>query len=272
VFQFKNAPKFMDRDEAMERLIGLESDKVQNILLAALNDRFYVIRSLALDNLPEEFSPEMLTKLRNLAQSDNNSEVRAKSMAALAEAEDPQILALAKAAIEKEPSLNVRASALMIIHQQDEAEGLAMAEKLGETAKGPLLEAIAGIFTEKGDAKYLSFFEKRLNEVDGFTVIPLFESYQIIASRGDQATIDKTIELLKNYGSAAPSIYRRFGAVKALNDLHNDFRVKARSASAADKSLLNAQADRIAKIMETLKSKETHPELKAVYAQLPVIK
>ncbi|AEE51844.1 M1 family metallopeptidase [Haliscomenobacter hydrossis] len=273
VFQFKNARKFMDRNEAIERLIGLESDQIPSILSAALNDPFYSIRSIALDNLPAELPADVLKKLRDLAQNDQHSEVRAKSLAALAESGDPQTLAVAKAAIEKEQALSVRASALGIIFEEDEAEGLALAEKLGENAKGPLLETIAGIFTENGDAKYLPFFEKRLKDVDGFTAISFFESYQILASRGDQATLDKTIETLTSFGASTnPSLWRRFGAVKALNDLRNDFRVKARGASGAEKTQFSATADRIAKIIDDLKSKETNAELKAVYDQLPVIK
>ncbi len=273
VFQFKNAPKFMDRNEAIERLIGLESEQVQGLLNTALNDRFYYIRSIALDNLPEEISPELMTKLRDLAQNDKHSEVRSKALSALADTGDPQTLAVAKAAFEKEQAPSVRASALGIIYQENEEEGLALAEKLGETAKGPLLEAIAGIYTDKGDAKYLPFFEKRLKDVDGFTAISFFESYQILASGGDQATIDKTIETLKNFGTSSdPSLWRKFGAVKALNDLRNDFRVKARSASGTDKTTLSSTADRITKIIDDIKSKETNAELKSVYDQLPVIK
>lgn len=273
VFQFKNAPKFMDRNEAMERLIGMESEKIQEILSAALNDPFYSIRSMALDNLPEELSPAMLTKLRELAQSDKHSEVRAKSLSALAEIDDPQTLTVAKAAIEKEQALSVRASALTIIYEKNAEEGLALAEKLGETAKGPLLEAIAGIYTDKGDAKYMPFFEKRLKDVDGFTAISFFESYQIMASEGDQATIDKTIETLKGFGMGSDaSLWRKFGAVKALNDLRNDFRVKARSASGTEKTTLSSNADRITKIIDDIKSKETNAELKSVYDQLPIIK
>ncbi|WP_353481558.1 M1 family aminopeptidase [Haliscomenobacter sp.] len=273
VFQFKNAPKFIDRNEVMERLLGAESEKISSILPLALNDRFFSIRSMALDNLAEELDPALLTKLRDLAQNDKHSEVRAKALSALSEGNDPQTLAVAKVAIEKEQALSVRASALGIIYQQDEAAGLALAEKMAETAKGPLLEAIANIYTEKGDAKYLPFFEKRLADVEGFTAISFFESYQILASRGDQATIDKTIEVLSNFGATTnPSLWRRFGAVKALNDLRNDFRVKARSASGAEKTQFTSNADRIAKIVDDLKSKETNAELKSVYDQLPVIK
>jgi aminopeptidase N len=251
----------------------LESEQVQGLLSTALNDRFYYIRSVALDHLPEEISPELMTKLRDLAQNDKHSEVRSKALSALADSGDPQILAVAKAAFEKEQALSVRASALGIIYQENEEEGLALAEKLSETAKGPLLEAIAGIYTDKGDAKYLPFFEKRLKDVDGFTAISFFESYQILASVGDQATIDKTIETLKNFGTSSdPSLWRKFGAVKALNDLRNDFRVKARSASGTEKTTLSSNADRIAKIIDDIKSKETNAELKSVYDQLPVIK
>jgi aminopeptidase N len=273
VFQFKNAPKFMDRNEAIERLMSLESDQIAGLVGTALNDRFYSIRSIALDNLPEEISPELMTKLRDLAQNDIHSEVRSKALSALADSGDPQTLAVAKAAFEKEQAQSVRASALGIIYEEDEAEGLALAEKLGETAKGPLLEAIAGIYTEKGDAKYLPFFEKRLKDVDGFTAISFFESYQILASGGDQATIDKTIETLTKFGTSSdPSLWRKFGAVKALNDLRNDFRVKARSAAGTEKTTLTSNADRIAKIIDDIKSKETNAELKSVYDQLPVIK
>lgn len=275
-FQFKNAPKFLDRNEALERLIGMESDQLAGLLSAALNDRFYVIRSIALDNLPEELNAETASKLRDLAQNDQHSEVRAKAMSALADSGDEQILAVAKAAMEKEQALSVRASALGIIYQEDEAAGLALADKFAETAKGPLLEAIAEIYTDKGDIKYMTFFEKRLKDVDGFTAISFFESYQIFASDADQATIDRAIETLKSFGlntsESDASLWRKFGAVKALNDLRNDFRVKARSATGNDKTSFVSNADRISKLIDEIKSKETNPELKGVYDQLPVVK
>lgn len=273
VFQFSNAPRFMDRNEAIERLITMESELLPRIIDPALNDRFYSIRLIALENLPEELSPEQLIKLRDLAQNDTHSEVRATALATLAEKKDPQKLAVAKNALEKEQALSVRASALGIIYQENEAEGLALADKFAESAKGPMLEAIAEIYTDKGDTKYLAFFEKHLNSVDGFTAISFFESYQILASFGDQAVLDKTVETLKNFGlGSTSSLWRKFGAVKALNDLRNDFRVKARSASGTEKTNLSMNADRITQLIDEIKSKETNEELKSVYEQLPVAK
>ena len=86
-FQYFNAPLFLDRFEAINSAAGHQSDKgQQKVMIAALNDKYYGLRIKAIKALNmsnDAIHNAALPVLTKLAQTDDNTLVRAAAISAL---------------------------------------------------------------------------------------------------------------------------------------------------------------------------------------------
>lgn len=84
IFQYQNAPLFLDRFEAILMLSNMKSDnKARNIVISALNDKNWFIRKTALEfieNLVDEERKVIYADLKSLALYDPVSQVRATAI------------------------------------------------------------------------------------------------------------------------------------------------------------------------------------------------
>jgi aminopeptidase N len=87
VFQYFNAPLFLDRYEAIDAAKAKQTEKgAQKILLAAMKDKFYPLRikAIAAANLTnDDVRNAAQPILVNLAQTDDNNLVKAAAITAL---------------------------------------------------------------------------------------------------------------------------------------------------------------------------------------------
>ncbi len=80
IFQYKNAPLFNQRREAIVKLSAVQNERnaAKEILIAALRDKSPFIRQFALEELaiPKENSTALLDTIAAIAQNDRKSLVR----------------------------------------------------------------------------------------------------------------------------------------------------------------------------------------------------
>jgi aminopeptidase N len=90
IFQYKHAPLFMDRFEALMKLLAQKGDQqARQTIMEALTDKNPALRQISLEfteNLPAAERALVYDKIRDLALKDPVSLVRAASVRALSKA------------------------------------------------------------------------------------------------------------------------------------------------------------------------------------------
>lgn len=258
-YQFLNAPLFLDRYQALNELED-NYPAFDAILQKALQDPFYGIRALALNRLSEETSSSVSLELvAKLAEEDDHSEVRSTALMALTEIGHDQAYTLAVKAIDARP-YNVVSTGLSSLYQLNPQEGLAAADKMRSETNAQLVAAVGDIYAESGDQKYLSFFDKNLENVDGFGALNFFESYGSLLLADDSgANIEKAVKRLKAIGTnMGQSPWARIASIKTLSELKGGL---------AENALATPWLSAIEQAIEAIKVAETNPQLKGIYQQ-----
>ncbi len=263
IFQGDYATSFEDRQNAIEALLGEidTNDDARITVENKLNDPFWSIRVLALDNLSPAFftSPTMVEEVRKLALSDPNSAVRTAALARLADVASDKEIEIAKQLIDKDQSYTVLGAALSLLIKADKQTGIDYAKKMESEENSQIQEAIAKIYFESHDSIHLPYFIERLKKVDGYPAMAFYNYYgQLAAQNGDNnwhSAVDnfKAIALDQN-----ESLWRKLAATKTLFD--------AKGAFESDASMA-AKAKEIDDILKEIKDKESNKDLKALYEE-----
>ncbi|MDZ4682685.1 MAG: M1 family aminopeptidase [Saprospiraceae bacterium] len=266
-FQYLNAPKLYDRYEAVQLLAYTETETAKKVFKAALKDKFWGIRLSAIE-LAESEAEADLALLRQMAESDPHSAVRASAFLKLSELEDTGAVTFAKRAIGKDSSYTVISSALELLNTQDKAAALEAAQGLEKETNSDILGAVATMYAESEDLKYLPFFERNMEIVDGFGAISFFSGYGKLATSGSAATGEQVIAKLKAIAiNMKQSPWRRVAATRTLFEMKMDYAEKIMEARDGEKTALENLVSGIAKMLEDIKSVETEPQIKSLYEQ-----
>lgn len=152
-FQYFNAALFLDRYEAIEASKEKQTETfAQKILIAALNDKYYGLRSKAINALNMEnmtMRNASLPILISLAQNDKNNTVRADAITTLGKLNDSSNANLFKQALKSE-SYAIQGASLNALALLNPNEALTLAKRLERNSKGKLTEAIINVYTTYG--------------------------------------------------------------------------------------------------------------------------
>ncbi|MEM1319269.1 MAG: M1 family aminopeptidase [Bacteroidota bacterium] len=266
IFQYKNTPNYLDRQEALASLSESSSEAAQQTIALAINDPFWSLRRGAIRNVDPNL-PGVAAKLALLAQADPKSQVRATAIGALGATEDAQYADAAKKAL-KDPAYPVISAALNALSALNPQEALAEAAKLENAENGNIITAVAEIYAQNPKPEYLPFYEKQWNKVDGYGVVGFFEAYGAILSQLNDSdvlpAIDRLAQLAKDPNNS--SLWRRFAATKTLSDLRENYGSQIESAEATRQEELKGHVAKITELINDIKAQEKDPQLKAVYS------
>ena len=153
----------------------------------------------------------------------------------------------------------------------DNQAALDIAKSLENSDNAQIINGVAQIYVQSEDPKYLPFFEKNMQEVDGYGAISFIENYAALALLGDQPTMEKAAMKLKEMGTNMDeSEWRRFASIKSLNDMHqNIFNRTAQSADDAEKEKWSAFDVQLVEMINAIKAAETNDQLKQFYFAFP---
>lgn len=269
MFQFKHAPRFVDRYETLQKIGSKGTPEAKELLKTALNDDFWVIRAIAMQNLqPDE---ETLPIIRKLAQHDERSDVRATAFAMLAEMGDEDALELAQKAIEKDQSYSVVAAALALINELQPELALEYAQKLENETIPEIVEMVGDIYIAGGNAENLPFFEKNIEKIDGFSVINFMDSYQALAVNVDLKTAAEVAGKLEKIAmDPSQSQFKRFGATRAIVQMKQFYREQMNTVGADEKAAIDAQIKSLDTQFQKIFADENDPQLKSLYQRLQI--
>ena len=159
-FQFANAPKYLDRLEALNAAkLKLANPLSQKIMLMALVDKFEGIRlaainSLNLDN--SDLKKAALPILINISQNDPKTKVKAAALEILVSFNDKGYLPLFNQAL-KSQSYAIQSAGLNGLEAIDSDAAFKMAKSLEKDSKGALTGTISSIYANNGDASNFYF-------------------------------------------------------------------------------------------------------------------
>ncbi len=244
VFQYFNAPLYMDRYEAIEAAQLKESEKGgQKVLIAALNDKYYGLRIkaiLALKMNNDDIHNAAVPILTTLAKNDENFLVRAAAISTLGKLKDPANMSIYQQAIKSE-SYSVQGAALSAINLLDSAQALKLALSFEKDNSGALTSAIVGVFAASGKSEAWPFVYKQFTDADingKFTLIRNFCA--MTAHIDNNADALQGIEAIKAtglkykvYGGVAPFIINQLNDIKDARTKLNDTSGAQAAADAA---------------------------------------
>jgi len=257
VFQYFNAPLYLDRFEAIDAAAKNQDDKgAQKVLIAALNDKFSGLRQKVIGllnaqkedirNINADLKNAALPVLVKLAQNDDNNLVKAAAIRTLVPLKDSAYLDLFKQALNS-PSYEVAGAALFGIAQIDPAEAMKLAKSLESDNEGTLTQAIVAIYSASGGQAQWPFIYARFKTSNLQDKIHLTQKIAGLIGRMDNTEYAlQGIEQLKlvgvNYKSAGvgPFMIRFLTSIKEQRAKLNDA-VSAKAADDAIKAINDAK-------------------------------
>lgn len=269
IFQYYNTSSFANRLESLRGLAESINPDAEGVYQAALLDDFWVMRLIGVNALGVREGTADLVE--NLAQNDPHSQVRSIAVSQLGASGDKKYIPALSKAMKDEPSYAVQGAALVALTQLDNEAALAAAKNLENTDNSELLAAVAQIYVASGDPKYLPFFEKGLKGIDGYGAISFFENYGKLAAQGDKEVLVNAAEKMNAIGGdMTTSPFRRFAAVKTLND----FYLAAHDGSVNEKDSqlkveMAALKEKLAAQIRAIKEVEQEQQLKMFYSAFP---
>lgn len=166
IFQFNNAPHYLDRKIALEEIIKEQqtSKDAFNTVIKALNDPFYKIRVLALENVDlfqKHTKKEAIEKIESIAKFDKKTLVQAEAISVLGKLIDPVYRPVFVKGLDSE-SFAVIGKALVSLYQIDKPLALNELTTIDEDVKDQIPDAITNIYINEKDKTKLPFIAKHV--------------------------------------------------------------------------------------------------------------
>lgn len=241
VFQYFNAPLFLDRYEAITAAAANQSDRgAQKVMIAALKDKYYGLQIKAiraLDMSTAAIRDAALPILISLAHNDVNTLVRAAAIASLGDMKLAGNMNLFKQSVNSR-SYAVAGAALTAISKLDAAESVRLARSVEKDSGGPLAQAIMTIYAANGNSGEWQYMLQTFREASGRAKFGLLDKFAGFTERIDNpADAQQGIAELEKLGKSSKRLSRRvidiLNTIKEKREKMND----DASAQAADNAI-----------------------------------
>lgn len=252
-FQYRNAPLYLDRYEAVSGLAEkLKDPEAAQIILSALNDKFWSLRLDAIEslkNIEAGHEKEIKEKLVALAEKDEKSTIRATAIEYLsAHYKDADLEMLYKNGL-NDRSYYVLSSSLSAIGKLNPSEAMKTA-KLYENEKNiDVLYAIADLYSVNGSDENNDFFVKSREKFTGFSMIGFVTQYAAFLKNAKKdetvnSGVDVLVGVAKNEGISKWVAYYAKKSIKDIVTMYDD--------------RINLNTEKIKKLKEINPNADTH--------------
>ncbi|HEY4323186.1 MAG TPA: M1 family metallopeptidase [Mucilaginibacter sp.] len=227
VYQYFNAPLYVDRFEAINAAAAKQTDKgAQKALIAALKDKFYGLRIKAikvLDMTNNDVQTAALPVLTSLAQTDENTLVRAAAITTLGKLKMPGNINMFKQALSSQ-SYAIQGAALTAINLVEPAQALVTAKMLEADNKGDLSQAIVTVYGTSGSDDQWTYvlkeFEKGASQFKYNMIRGPFSA--MVGRVGKPEYAQQGITAIKDFGMKD----KRFGPTPVILGVLNDIKTQ----------------------------------------------
>lgn len=283
-FMYRNAPLFMDRYEAINGLSQSTDSLDVAIILEALSDKNWKIRSTAIrsiKNAAKIFNEKVFNKLKDIALNDRKSSVRSDALYALfgiyKDKNEKEIVSILENTI-NDQSYEVQTASLEIIAEIDGDKAMQYAEKFKSDENDNLVLACASVFATYGDEKYQSFFVELNDRIQSYSKFSFVKTYTEFLKRQNNKTVKEGVTIIENIALNGEIWWMRMGALESLIQLEELYQnrvnvlekeVKENVNNSSEAITQQAELNESKKILENIKgilsnakAKEEHPILK----------
>ena len=225
VYQYKNAPKFLDRQEALSQFKdNMANAAVYETAKLALNDKYDGLRTKTI-KLFEGIDAAKLAELKplfvKLAQSDEKTNVRAEAIAFLAKnyKGDADVKNIYTAAI-NERSYAIIGAGLNAMAKENPRAAMQKSKELENENSDAIRFTIMDLYSNYGDDSNNDFFVKQKDNFTGFETIGFINNYgQYLKHCSKDETVLSGAAIIKTYTEKGKNVYVKYSAQKALKDL-----------------------------------------------------
>ncbi|WP_442587801.1 M1 family metallopeptidase [Pedobacter sp. AW31-3R] len=231
--QFRRAPLYMDRFEAIEAAIKKRKEVLaQRIMIDALQDKYYGLRIKTLEGLDTGLmasNPAVLPLVVKLAKTDSNNLVRATAIRVLSDAPvSKHYLSLYQQGL-KSDSYAIAAASLKAFSVWKPAEAFAMAKSMEKDAGGDLTAAVIAVYAKSGGDAEWPFVFKKFVAADPHVKFPMLNDVVLMISKMQTAVyVREGITMLKDFAlefktrGMAPPLIEALQQIKQLREQRND--------------------------------------------------
>ena len=255
-FLYRNGKNYLDRAEALEALKTEKTAPSNQVFSEALTDKSRHLRQKAIQRADLD-NPATLTALTKLADSDPDPQVRATALTSLGKTGDKQYAAVMQKYLGTEQPYSVVGAALAGLAKLDPQAAIGVAKSFESDESDGIIQTLSELYGNNPNRDNLPFFEKKIAKVDYMGAFAFFDNYQkSLVGINDPALMDAGVDKLKAISmDAKTSLFRRFGATKAIADMRKMFEEKGNTA----------KAEALGKLIEQIKEQETDATLKLYY-------
>ncbi len=245
IFQYQNAPLFLDRHEALSKLCkNYEANSdAGKIVRKAMDDKHWAIRKLAIKNcgaLAKADAENTRTKLISILNNDKKSSVRSEALSALNKYfDDERISEVYKNAF-ADSSFNVMTNALEYYIDKNPSQ-IGMLKQFEDDNTSELLVALSGIYAQHGDDSNVPYAAMALDQAKGFSKFTAIQNYGKLLERCKPETIEANYGLLTDAAKNSASNFMRMQGKNTLTSLSRKVADKQKELAAKPETVTEAE-------------------------------
>ncbi len=210
VHQYKNAPLYLDRKEALDYF---NKEGLQALSLG-LTDNYAPLRQSTITQLAEsKFAndPDVIKNIETLANSEKDKKTLAAAISFLVKNGDPKYLPLYNKYV-NDSSYSVAGAALSGIVALEPDQAYPLAKKYSADAKGALADVVVKVLVDKGsEADYDFVADRYENAPLGRAKIQMTVSYcQFLEKVSDVNKVKKGIDDIIKFRGQIPAEYHQY--------------------------------------------------------------
>jgi aminopeptidase N len=263
--QFRNSQNYLDRLEALEMWSTLVTDTLTPLTLEALQDPFWNIRMIGLNQLELAYDLpiEALDLLRVLAKADEKTQVRGKALVLMATFFPNQTSEeLYVDAITKEQSYVVIAAGLKGLSILNLERAITMASTLEAERNFAIISAVAGLYEESGNKNKHAYFKQTLAALSGYEQYLFMRNYTGYLAGQENAALVDAVAGIESVGRNASLWWNRLAAYQALEQILGQLDARKAGLQEADeKAQIEGYIDGIQTTIVSMKKAEKDGQL-----------
>lgn len=237
IFQYKNAPLYDDRIEALRKLEPkiTENDIYELFKLAAQNDKFSPIRNYALNRLDKSSSEKMAdvkSVLLSIYANDKKTTVRASALAALNNkfANDADVMALNEKAL-SEVSYAIVGEALQAITKSNPKLAMERAKQFETEFGKDIIFPLTDLYAANGSDDQIAYFQNAMKYINGFELLTFSSNYAKTAKRCKTSAAAMAAAADLEGIALASGRMTRYAGVKGVKDILGVWITKEKQAT-----------------------------------------
>ncbi len=208
--QFKYAPLYLDRKEALEYF----SKNKMSDLANGLNDKYFGLRLYTLEQLDKNKSysvPSVLNTIEQIAEKEPNKKVQAKALEILVKQNDKKYLPLFEKFV-NDSSYSVSGAALDGLSKLQPEQAYTLAKKYGKDARGKLSSVASKIIMENATEEDfdLIYDQYKNSPLSQSKIQETFAFANYLAKVKNSANVRKGVDAIVDVRNQVPERFRKF--------------------------------------------------------------